>query len=369
MSVRNIFTLAISLGLLLLLALSSQATTKDDLPYPTEPIWTRWDAQRYDLADDGQSIWIAAAGGIIQWDKQTETTHHITALDGLPHSDVFAVAVDPDGNRWFGGDAGLSRLDPSGAWTHYDAANSDLPDGPIDAIAVAADGTLWLSHGLPGGAVSQRQPDGAITLYPNRETAVIRTYEQIKETRNANDMWAVFGDEVWVGYRVFDGMTWQERLPPNGDASDPIVRAGNSAVYTLIPGNDEVFVWNGAAWFSYDLYAANDDAGTALAVGPDDSAWVAWFAKELPYVEGGYGISRLPEEPGYIEMEHFLSDASAPPSAFLATAEGLWGVGAGWLLRSRLRLREPYRSQHRRDLICAIRSPCADLGRPGHNHP
>jgi hypothetical protein len=335
MSVRNIFTLAISLSLLLLLALSSQATTKDHLPYPTEPIWTGWDAQRYDLADDGQSIWIAAAGGIIRWDKQTSTAHYITTLDGLPHSDVFAVAVDPDGNRWFGGDAGLSRLDPSGAWTHYDAANSDLPDGPIDAIAVAANGTLWLSHGLPDGALSQRLPDGAITWYPNRETAIVQAYEQIKETLNANDMWAVFGDEIWVGYRVFDGMTWQERLPPDGDVrtDHPIVRAASNAVYTLEPGNVDVFVWNGANWASYYLYTSFDSAGVALAVGPDDSAWVAWFAKYSPYTGGSYGVSRLPEEPGDIEMEHYVSSASAPPSALLATAEGLWGLGPGWLLQ------------------------------------
>lgn len=332
MSTRRFLTLSISLGLLLQLALSSQATTKDHLPYPTDPIWTRWDAQRYDLADDGQSIWIAAAGGIIRWDKQTSTAHYITTLDGLPHNDVFTVAVDPDGNRWFGGDAGLSRLDPAGVWTHYDADNSDLPDDPIDAIAVAADGTLWLSHGLPDGAVSQRQPDGPITWYPNLETAVVQAYEQIKETLNANDMWAVFGDEVWVGYRVFDGMTWQERLPPNADASDPIVRAAGNAVYTLVPGDDDVFVWNGANWASYHLYSSIHSAGVTLAVGPDDSAWVAWFAKEGYYVEGGYGISRLPEEPGEVQMEHYVSSASAPPDALLATAEGLWGVGPGWLL-------------------------------------
>jgi hypothetical protein len=84
----------------------------------TAPVWTNWGADQYALADDGEFIWIGATGGIVRWDKQQRLSQRYSAVDGLPHKAVLAVAVDATGNRWFGDDGGLSRLDPAEAWTH-----------------------------------------------------------------------------------------------------------------------------------------------------------------------------------------------------------------------------------------------------------
>ncbi len=135
-------------------------------------------------------------------------------MDGLPHTAVLAVAVDAAGNRWFGGDGGLSRLDPGEHWTHFTAANSGLYANTVDAIAVGGSDALYLSHGLPDGSVTRRAADGAWHWFPNREAAVQADYALIRQTRGHTRLWAVVGDEVWIGYRAYDGAEWHDRTPP-----------------------------------------------------------------------------------------------------------------------------------------------------------
>jgi ligand-binding sensor domain-containing protein len=121
-------------------------------------IWTKWGAHHYALADDGDSIWLGAASGLIRWNKAAATYTRYGTADDLPHRDVLAAAVDGLGNRWFGGDGGLSRLDTAEKWTHYNTANSGIHSDTVDGIAAAADGTVWLSH-IDEPHVSQRSPE------------------------------------------------------------------------------------------------------------------------------------------------------------------------------------------------------------------
>ncbi len=167
------------------------------------PLWNVWGADQYALADDGASIWIGAVGGVVQWDKQTGTYRRYTRLDGLPHTQVLAIAVDASGNRWFGGDGGLSRLDAAGNLTHFQSTNSGLHSNYVDGIAVVGGDTLYVSHGLPGGSVDRRDSDGSWRWYPNRETAIQADYATIVQTRGSSTLWTVAGSEVWAGTSVY----------------------------------------------------------------------------------------------------------------------------------------------------------------------
>lgn len=302
---------------------------QDQLPDPGDPIWTNWGAEQYAIADDGDSIWIGATGSILQWDKATSSTYRYGPDEGLPHHYVFAVAVDPLGNRWFGGDAGLSRLDPAGAWTHFNTENSALFHDYVDGIAVSSAGLLWLSHGLPGGPITQWQPDGTGESFANRQEAVEQAYEQVKQTINTSDIWAVSDDEVWVGYDVYDGTTWQERRPPEvwTSATPRAVRVGSDGrVWILEYG--WIHVWDGSAWSYYILHFY----ATALGIGPDDSVWVGGDRWEShPYTNTVTGISLLPEEPGGVDIQRFLH-TNPPVIALLPTVDGLWAIGPGWIL-------------------------------------
>lgn len=157
------------------LATSSPSNVREQMggTVPPGPIWTRWHPNQYALAEDGEALWIGAASSIVRWDKASKTQQRFTGVDGLPHQPVDAVAIDAAGNRWFGGDGGLSRLATDDSWTHFTTANSGLASNLVDGIAVGADNTLWVSHGLPEGRVSQRDPDGTWHVYQNRSDAVV----------------------------------------------------------------------------------------------------------------------------------------------------------------------------------------------------
>jgi ligand-binding sensor domain-containing protein len=292
-------------------------------------IWTKWGADHYAMADDGDSIWIGTASGLIRWNKFDSSYTRYSTADGLPHRDVLAVAVDGQGNRWFGGDGWLSRLDPAEKWTLFDLAGIGLPASPVDGIAAGTDGILWLSH-LDSANISQLNPDGTWVLYSDRKTAVAAKYQQIKLTANKNSLWTVSGDGVWVGYDRYDGASWQTFTPPQASGSPLVVDADSLGNIWFLCDWARISVWNGHEWLEYPLEFFFFGAANTLVVGENDEVWIGWEGS-YPYGTTAVGIARVPDTPGTI----FLGDLfNAPPPvvALWPTQEGLWGIGPGWLL-------------------------------------
>lgn len=286
------------------------------------PVWTRWHPDQYTLAEDSESLWIGAAGGVIRWNKATQRYRRYSRLNGLPQQNVYAVAVDGAGNRWFGGDGGLSRLDAANQWRHFTSANSGLYNNLVDGLAVADDTTLWLSHGLPAGPVSRRSPDGTWRAYPNLAAAVVLDYAQILTTHNPNPLWAVAGSEVWVGYWVYNGVQWINRTPVNGSAQPKaLVVADNQQLWAL---DGSVRSWDGATWT--DVAAGR--TYTALAVGPDQTLWGGGLVYNLPFSIALAAIGQVLHP----DSLHSLNRLT-PVTALLPAANGVWAVGAGWLLQ------------------------------------
>ena len=82
-----------------------------------------------------------------------------TANSGLPDDRVFALAIDPNGNKWIGtgdphglGGGGLVMFDGE-TWTVYDTANSGLPDDNIWALAIDVQDNKWI--GTHGGGLAK----------------------------------------------------------------------------------------------------------------------------------------------------------------------------------------------------------------------
>lgn len=367
MLTKKVLALGSSALLFLFIALlsspaDSRETRQDDLPPIDEMTWTNWGASQFAMADDGESIWIGGAGSVLEWHKETGFTQRYGSDVGLLHRKVLAVAVDGAGNRWFGGDAGLSRLAPDGVWTHYTSYNSELPIDLVDGIAVGADGTLWLSHGLPDGSISRWDPDGTRYLYPDRNAAVADAYEQVKDTRNSNDLWTVAGDEVWVGYWVYDGLSWEDRYPPNENELPLSVRTDSSdRVYALSRSvfTGAIYAWDGNNWLTYS-FTCLCVATTALAVGLDDSVWVGWVGGTFPYLNDAAGISQLPEEPGEVALQQPLG-APGPVAALLPTTEGLWGIGPSWLLQPDLTATRIEDAPGYRDVTNVVRTTVGEV--------
>ncbi len=303
-------------------------TAAGQLPDPQ--VWTTWGASQYALAEDGESIWIGATGGAVRWNRALRSYRRYTAVDGLPHTAVLAVAVDAAGNRWFGGDGGLSRLDPGEDWTHFAAANSGLYADYVDAIAVGGSDTLYLSHGLPGGSVTRRAADGTWHWFPNRATAVQADYALIRQTRGHTRLWTVAGDEVWVGYLVYNGEKWTDRRP-SGVTAEPLETAADSRhhLWALPPaaGSTTVHEWDGSGWSKHDVRISFTGKVTALAVAGDDTVWIGLQQREgWPYTSETARISQL------TGCDSWSLGESGPVAALLPTSAGLWAIGPGWLM-------------------------------------
>lgn len=333
MSARHVqtFGLVVFFTVLLSLPNTTAVTRGQTEELPSEWVWTNWGAAQYTLADDGQSIWIGGTGSVLEWEKESGSSRRYGPTAGLRHARVLAVAVDSAGNRWFGGDGGLSHLSPEGDWTHYTVENSALPTNLVDGIAVGAKGTLWLSHGLPDGALSRWDADGGRQWYPSRQAAVSLDYSLVQGTQNTNELWTVAGDEVWVGYDVYDGLTWTDRRPPQGSDLPLALRVDSQGTVWALERYC-VLTWDGNNWVAYPFLEFMEGTGNALAIGPDDSIWVGWTGRSFPYTNYGAGISHLSAGTGTVESEEMLW-VSGPVTALLPTPGGVWGIGPGWLLQ------------------------------------
>jgi hypothetical protein len=144
---------------------------------------------------------------------------------------------------------------------------------------------------------------------------------------------------VWVGYDVFDGLSWENRIPPDANDLTLAVRSDSGGDIWVLGGNNVfgdgsiVYGWNVSTWSTYRIWFPFDGFATTLAVGPDDSVWVGWEERySLPYTNRTAGISRLPEEPGYVDLQQPLY-VPGPVVSLLPTSEGMWGIGPGWLLQ------------------------------------
>lgn len=291
-------------------------------------VWTRWHPAQYALAEDSQALWIGAAGGVIRWDKTTKSHRRYTAIDGLPHQNVYAVAIDGAGTRWFGGDGGLSRLDSNNTWTHFTQANSGIYRNLVVAIAIDSDNTLWLSHGLPAGSVSRRDPDGNWRWFPSRGVAVASDYSRLQQTRNPNRLWTLFGDEIWVDYWVYTGERWLDRTPEGVTTAPQGIAASSTAVWAV---DGYLRKWSGGAWSLVTLPSPSGFIPwSALSVDSNDVVWA-----------GGQVFTGSPVGP---MAESFLAqisptmdvqklDRAYAVTAILPTAAGAWAIGPGWLVQ------------------------------------
>lgn len=301
--------------------LPQAAALLDEAPVmeATTTPWTTWGATQYALADDGASIWIAANGSLVRWNKQQRTYRRYSAIDGLPHTRVLAVAVDAAGNRWFGGNAGLSRLDPDENWTHFDSSNSPLSRDYVDGIAIAGGNTLYLSHGLPTGSVTRLDPDGSWHWFANREAAIVADYEFLVQGHGSNPLWTVAGSEIWAGSGVFDGERWVERTIQGAEPLSLAVDSRNH-VWALY---SQFFVavgeWDGSQWLLHNPLLKGSAA--SLVVDQDDTVWLG--------VEM-YGYSATLHN--LLTHESYDLAVAGPVAALYAGAQGLWAIGPSWLM-------------------------------------
>jgi hypothetical protein len=159
------------------------------------------------LLDHGNELWIGAfCGGLIKLDKTTgEKTFYDHANSGLPHNEVFALAIDGS-NLWIGTWGGLANFDGTN-WTVYDTSNSGLHDNVVSSLAID-NGNIWIGTEYDGLA----NFDGANWTVYNESNSPL-PYDGISALAidNSNNIWVGTGDyfgEDGGGLAKFDGANW-----------------------------------------------------------------------------------------------------------------------------------------------------------------
>lgn len=125
----------------------SGALAADRVPMPLPGSWlavANGDRVR-DLLWEGDVLWAAAeGGGVVRWDLALgEYRQYLAPQDGLPSSDVRALARDRSGTLWAATARGVARYHEPGDGWRLVASPPEI--GPAaTALALAPDGGLWV---------------------------------------------------------------------------------------------------------------------------------------------------------------------------------------------------------------------------------
>lgn len=134
--------------------------------------------------------------------------HVIGPAQGLPSTEIKALARDHDGYLWIATADGLARYDGVGmrVWRYDPADPAGLPGNNIQALMVDADDRVWLA--VEGAGISVLDARRRAFVHYNRST-----HAQI----GSDDTWAFAhqGKTVWFG--TYDGGLY--RLQPDGSIS------------------------------------------------------------------------------------------------------------------------------------------------------
>ncbi len=201
----------------------------------------------------------------------------IGPAQGLPSTEIKALARDHDGYLWVATADGLARYDGVGmrVW-RYDLANTaGLPGNNIQALMVDADDRVWVA--VEGAGISVLDVHRREFVHYNRST-----HPQI----GSDDTWAFAhqGNTVWFG--TYEGGLY--RRQPDGSISA----------------------------FHHDAAAADglpSDTVISLAVDADDTLWIG--------TEKGLAVL----QDGKIHAVH-LPGADGPPLVYSLSlaSDGLW---------------------------------------------
>jgi ligand-binding sensor domain-containing protein len=107
-----------------------------------------------------------------------------TDQDGLPLSQIWALAQTRDGFLWLATTAGLVRFDGQ----TFRLGVPGVPEGEVTTVCAGRDGSLWIA--LNGGGISRLKDDGTLVTYgPGDGLTAGRVTELLEDRRGT----------VWVG--------------------------------------------------------------------------------------------------------------------------------------------------------------------------
>ncbi len=222
---------------------------------------------------------------------------HLTTTDGLPQSNVTAIAQDRVGFMWFGTQEGLARYDGTRfqVFQHRVDGPSTLPSSYVTALAVDARGMLWIGT------------ERGLALYDvNRDAFEILRQSSEEPGRAAEvHITALHADDraVWVAYQHgeierFDAQTRAStRFELEIGASiKALASAKDGTIWIGTLGQGLLNVDGGGKIRAHHRHNAQEPDGlpantiNALLIARDGTLWIG--TEDPNGVEGGGGLVR-----------------------------------------------------------------------------
>jgi ligand-binding sensor domain-containing protein/signal transduction histidine kinase len=216
-------------------------------------------------------LFVVATGNVVAAEDRSSTQPYVwrswTRLDGLPGSQVWAIAQDQSGYIWIGTNEGLVRFDGVRFVSGRQLGLERLPNASVRALFVARDGSVWIGFGTGGIG---RLKDGRLQTFTMDDGLPPGVVAGLVEDRHGN-LWAASANGL---YRLSDGRWARISVDAGGPA-----RAVN-AVY--VDGKGRLWVGTRAGAYRSDtdaparfehvttmaaLSIAGDEAGNVWGTG------------------------------------------------------------------------------------------------------
>jgi ligand-binding sensor domain-containing protein len=96
-----------------------------------------------DIQKEGNTLWIATSGGLLNWNLQTEAYYKLTTEDGLISNHINEIAIDAEGRKWLATRRGVSVIDGVNI-TSYNSDNG-LYANDVNSVVIDSQGNKWFA--------------------------------------------------------------------------------------------------------------------------------------------------------------------------------------------------------------------------------
>ncbi len=217
-----------------------------------------------DIAVEGDLLWCAANGGVIQWNKQTGNYTTYTTEDGLIYDYVRSVEIDHNGVKWFGTNKGISTFDGV-TWTSLMNGSSLDPNIFITDLFVDSRNIVWI---IKLSSVIRIDADTGNELSDENVYGLKCCTEA-----ESGIMW--FGSNR--GVFSYDGETWKNYTFDNIWANEvKDIAVDNEGIVWAVTNGGGILSYNMEEWTIYtEENHLSFYSGYAVCV---DNNGVKWFA-------------------------------------------------------------------------------------------
>jgi len=105
-------------------------------------------------------IWVGALGGYSEFISPSSfTSYAIASIDSLASDNIFAIAVEDDGDKYVGTWNGISLIDVDDNWVENIQMGEGLYNNFVQDIKIAPNGDIWV------GCFASYNGDGGVSYY------------------------------------------------------------------------------------------------------------------------------------------------------------------------------------------------------------